>query len=696
MLVKRWGSLGKAAIVLLGAFVWTSLAATQAMGNEVRGLVFRDNRPLSLSWTEAQAGTTARLCNVGRADAPSVVASLAGFAFTQHSKPAKDGNVLESVVVPPTIAAGRCVQLSIKVKQGVGVDPGNYEGVLVATSAGAGIARLPVTIAGPVAVPKPAAIAGAVATVELRAIRNGPWGDTHLEDGGKLPLKPPRTGEQLAVGEDCQLPKHGKPPEQSCPFVGNLYNGTRAAHVYVNGRPEMSKGAVLLPLRVEGADKVGDYEGSLDLAQTGKAENAVSVKLTVTDAWWWAALAVALGAALLILLQLWSGRWRPEKKLHERCGGLRSDYSDGETSFHTNAPGFANVHRPTDEAIAKYSQDVNAAIRAYAESSLLFDPASEAYKKIDESIALAEKDADFLGKKDGLGRSLSALKDELDSLAAFLSELYPVAKTPQLARNAASVLKGGNLEVGEATTRAATGDAYATVLKQWRQMAERVLRYEAWARLLAALAATPGGAFSDEDKKLLARTFAKLVEVRMELLDATNASDIEHLGTSRDLDSAYQDLAELGSRHGLWAPPTDPKPTEIDVNWQALDFDERLLAGINLTGAGIYSVETWIQQAADLTVHAAQSVDIDKVSLWLADVGALIVAVAVGIATGLSIVYFGKTFGTVEDYITVILVGAASQVLAKGVLDRAAVLWAADTAPPVAQDPQRAAVAAGD
>lgn len=635
---RRWPSLVKAALFLIGGILGTSLGATQALGGEVRGLVFRDNRPLSLS----------------------------------------------------TIAAGHCVQISVKVRPGVAVDPGNYAGVLAATSAGAGIARLPVTIAGPEAIPKSAAIAGAVATAELRATRNGPWGDSHLDDGGKLPLKPPKAGEQLMVGQNCKAPKSGRPDETRCPFVGNLYNGTHAAHVYLNGRPEMTKGAVLVPLRVEGADKIGDYDGSLDLAQTGKADDSLSVELKVTDAWWCALIAVVLGAALPIVLQLWSGRWRPERKLHDRRRKFKDEYAAGETGFHAFAPGFDDIHRPPDAAITNYSRTVDTAIRAYAKSSLLFDKESAAYKKIDESIALAEEDADFLGREDGLAKSLRALRSELRALATFLLERYPVGRTPQLARKAAGVLKGSNLAVGEATKRASTADGFVNVLKQWREMAEQVLRYETWARYLARLVS------SDEDKKLLARAAAKLVEVRIELLDAASASDLERVGASRDLDAAYQGLIEIESRLGPVTLPADPRPAEIEIDWQALGFEESLLAAIDLPGAG-HSLETWIEEAVDLTVHGARSVAIHKVWLWIADLGALFIAIVVGVVTGLSIVYFGKTFGTLEDYLTVIVVGAASQVLAKGVLDQAAVLWAAETAPPVAQDPQGAAVTtAGD
>ena len=67
--------------------------------------------------------------------------------------------------------AGQCVPISIKPKAGVSVDAGTYRGVLVATSAGAGIASLEVTIVGPEAVPKPAAVAGALDTAGLRATR---------------------------------------------------------------------------------------------------------------------------------------------------------------------------------------------------------------------------------------------------------------------------------------------------------------------------------------------------------------------------------------------------------------------------------------------------------------------------------------------------------------------------------------------
>jgi hypothetical protein len=680
----RGGSLRTIVAFLLLAIAWAGAGARQATAGEVRGLVFADGRPLSLSWKEAQAGTTVRLCNVGRTDARSVKATLSGFAFEQGSQRVDDAAVVKRVMASSPISAGSCVQLRVQVKPKTKVDRKSYTGVLAATSAGAGIARLPVTIAGPEVSPKPAKVAGARETAELQGTRRLPWKAAHLEDGGMVPLEPPKAGEKLEVGEQCGDPKSGA--TTACPFVGNLYHGADVAHVYIGGKPESTKGAMLVPLRVDGADEVGDYEGSLDLAQTGKAEDAVKVKLTVTDAWWSALVAVALGAALPILLQLRSGRWRPERLLHDRRRELKDEYSAAEGRFRAKAPGFAGIHRPTDQSIEGYSAAVDRAIRAYAKSSLLFDNESDAYKKIDKSIALAEEDAKCLGSDDGLADSLKGLRDELKTLAAFLRRQYPVPETPALARMAAAVLKGGALAVGEATKRAAAADGYVEVLKQWHEMARQVLRYEAWARLLAPSVS------SEAEKRLLHRAAAKLYEVRFELLAASSAAELEHLGTSRDLDTVYQSLIELESSVGPVVLPAEPDLAEMQVEWQAVGV-EHVRGLLALGDATLHTVEGWIDQAADLTVRAARSVQITKKAwLWVADVAVLLFAIAVGIVTGLSLVYFGKTFGTFSDYLTVVFVGAASQVLAKGVLDQVAVLWA-DAVPAVAQDPQRAAVA---
>jgi hypothetical protein len=85
--------------------------------------------------------------------------------------------------------------------------------------------------------------------------------------------------------------------------------------------------------------------------------------------------------------------------------------------------------------------------------------------------------------------------------------------------------------------------------------------------------------------------------------------------------------------------------------------------------------ETVAENTADVELKPAQTVVLPpkKLSSLILDVLALVGAIAVSIIAGLSLFYFGKSFGTLEDYLTVIFAGTAAQVVSKAILEKLSV-----------------------
>ncbi len=87
---------------------------------------------------------------------------------------------------------------------------------------------------------------------------------------------------------------------------------------------------------------------------------------------------------------------------------------------------------------------------------------------------------------------------------------------------------------------------------------------------------------------------------------------------------------------------------------------------------------------------AAQPVEFGRTKRFIGDAMVVLLSLATGTVASLSAFYFGKTFGTVEDFLTVIFVGTASQAFLKPVTDTLAQLRGS-TEPVTKSDPEPAA-----
>jgi hypothetical protein len=179
-------------------------------------------------------------------------------------------------------------------------------------------------------------------------------------------------------------------------------------------------------------------------------------------------------------------------------------------------------------------------------------------------------DADVLEKPADpppLGPGACELREKLAAVARFVKDEYSVARKPKVALAAASLLRGAELKVGEATERATKAKELGILLDSWLKLGRRLGQYEVWWRYLArrAVEAPPGeSAVTGGDRNRLVAAAAKIREVRHELLEAKDPAELIRIGTARDVDTIYAQLTYLSSRYG-WPDDLSRNPASVSI-----------------------------------------------------------------------------------------------------------------------------------
>jgi len=639
------------------------------------GLVFRDQRPLSIESGKEKESRSAVVCNTSGAVASDLTWSLSGFQFRKGDTDVAQESVVSLGGGPPRLPAGACHSVTIDVIANPNIDPGPFDGVLVVTSAGAGAARLEVSVAGPASTV--VSTKGAAETITLTATKWKPWSETVSVDGDSaLALQAPAPGKSLDLA----------PPGA---FIGNLVNAGDVASVYVSGDPDKrSKGVWLLPIEVRGVASVGEYEGTLMPTATADEKQTVKANVKVTVGWPWALLTVILGAVLLVVLPtLYFRRWRVKETLHKQYESLAESYAKAGEELHWLFPKLRRLESPPETQIGDYTAAVDAAIRAYAESTWYFDANSDAYAKIVKSLDAADADVRCLEGQEGLGKALTELEETLERLAKGLKAHLPIDRQPAIALAASAMLAGGRLTVGEATTRARKAAEFGAGIDQWTELAQALRRYEVWHRVLDELTpSTSSVNFEADDFATLKTINSGIAVAKNELLEASGAEQVERLAIQKRLSDVYGQLSVLGAKYKRWVV-SEPAPAGAKGAWPELKLEidgesQEIPATVQGKIAEIQrqlpsevnDTDAWRKNADLLLTVGATPVELGTTKRFVGDALVLLLSVATGTVASLSAFYFGKTWGTAEDFLTVFFVGTAAQAFLKPVTDALAQL----------------------
>ncbi|HZL48791.1 MAG TPA: hypothetical protein VFC30_07240 [Solirubrobacteraceae bacterium] len=452
-------------------------------------------------------------------------------------------------------------------------------------------------------------------------------------------------------------------------MLGNLYQNSNLVRVSVDGpsRVNRGKGVQEVPIALHGFQhSVGTYEGTLTLPGSTQA---IKLKVTAKDAWWCAVIALLLGAVLALLTQLWNGRWQPRSVLVERATGLTSRYGPNPVRGHDRVE--------MDRAkLEKYIKGVTEAVERYAESVVLIDTTSDAYKAIDASLKLAEADAAVFAGPGGLKPVLDQLEAEVETTTQVLRRVQ-VTDVPEILKAASALLGGDKLGVGGASKRVKESEQLLPVLIAWRELADNFANHVVSLKVLASKANLEKQDLKDD----LTDLGVKMSGLRQQLFEAKDAADLGALRSTGRLWTALDSVALLGQKHK--AGPYDPRDFDKLKKDASGNLDMKAASGQGLKAIG-YSAEQGaaftfdevIDDPAGVVIEPAKPATLPerKRLRILGDRIALGVTIVVSIVAGLSTFYFTKSFGTFTDYLTVIVIGTAAQTLLKGVLNQTSIL----------------------
>lgn len=405
-------------------------------------------------------------------------------------------------------------------------------------------------------------------------------------------------------------------------------------------------GVLDLPVTIEGIKRVGTYSGHLTVANS-----TIPLKIRVTDGPIFPFLAIVFGVGVGFLIPTWVGRYRHREIFRARMKKVEADYNDASANFEqqygqTDYP-WRSYNLPP-EIVKGFLSEVKSELNAYARQNWLFNTSSEEYKKLSQRLDSAAADAQVLGavEGEGFGPSLERLRDiwQAGPLAddSHLSTLDSKARDLLTGR-----LQGFVLKVGDAQKLKAQAAMYAQALKRWRELNELLRRFEEWS--LAILNAVK----DSKDVSAARHTQARIRVLKRQLKQAPDLASLEALGSSDLWTRIYEQLAYLSQVAAVPEPSEERGTTER----QLPEFPETFVAGTQGRKPRASQVIGWLWEKIR--------------SRWvrLGDIGVACLSLLIAILAAMNQYYFGKTFGTLTDYVTVSLLGSGIQLTTRTLVD---------------------------
>jgi hypothetical protein len=601
------------------------------------GLRFSDIQPRTLTWAELGGGAASpsskaqlELCNLGRHRVGPIAVRPVGFGFT-GTNVTGDESFLSAKPDRRFLPRDSCTQVRLSARATPSQGTTNT-GAIVATARRGNLARFKLTVSAPPAAPTPAQPAPANATQQLSARRWAPFMDAHLGSHSDLIVLVP----------------DGAGPLPSKGLLGVLTAGDDTASVFADGDAVTTGDHVQrLPIRVDGASRGATYSGSVTLTgfehRSDDGAPTVDLSIVTQDVVFWPILAILLGLTLPFLAALELRRWLPIKLLRDDRESALDAYDAAAVTFRKQWPGdFPGYAPPSEEQRKQFREQVENDIDAAKDGVWLLDLDGDTWKASRKAVADAREDAArFAGNdSDDLGPSLGRLSAAL--IAAEGLHAGDEGGVPPFLAEGRALLQGGPLPVGGAGIAAAEADRVTAVAVQWAGLRRRAAFARAWLDHLP----------SDETEAQIIRE--RLDEVTWLVLQVKEAEDVSSHRLDERLDGIERRLLRLATRKGWWRPGDPETLIETGISYAIAPRE-----GDRRVSVERLSLPKLFQQLVPEQARAAVAQASHHALEW----AVLLIALALGVLAGLRQVYFGKPFGTLDDYIGLILLGAASAVV---------------------------------
>jgi hypothetical protein len=391
-------------------------------------------------------------------------------------------------------------------------------------------------------------------------------------------------------------------------------------------------------LKVDGFEGPGTYKGKLNLTPDA-AGGEVSVTVEAEHWWLWPAIALLVG----IILALWARRLkalRPGLVLLADQTKVDQAYEQARRAFQTAAKNKPWAGYDTKKAFEQESRDVRDAFEALVDES--FDEIDEDRKV--RLLARVDRLESHAVTLTALASALAALEESLGRVA----ELAPIdgvagaAVPPAFASTAHALLEGGEVNsLDELDTLSARVHETIEAADGWPLLHAEARR--AAGRISAAEARVSAGG---DEAAFVTQARRKLVGFWLLLSETPQPAQITQGPLVDGFREATLMAAEATALRAAQAAP--PKPLGRVARDQAA-ADARELLRL-----------PWFGGVSGLPAASRARLREIRRRLRVADRVQILFAGAVALYTGLVALYWGKTFGTPQDYVSALLWGSVT------------------------------------
>jgi len=592
---------------------------------------FADDTPLSAVWPEekivfaVQNNTTADL-----------LLDVRVAEFAHGAQIIEASALLQTTTLTITLpAAGSAwVSLPLAVKPAFSPQPGAYASVVAVASPTHGLViRKPLLLK----VRDPKAATGllkpAVAAYTVQAYRLCPFAPPWCVNNCALPLK--------------DLPALASLPTGALGYLTSTQGGALSVTL---AHYAPATGAQLAYDFSSGWGLAGAYTGKIDLAPNDEAQGDVMLTVNVTDAIWYPILLLIIGVFITAWTQNWLGVRRPLWQLVHR-----EAKASAVVACWQPVSGY-DIRADALRLLAEVKQEAQRLDRVWMD--LLFAPgeaedARQRHAQLEAKLTSVEDQLAFwpAAWEAKLNALQAALKDNMGpalAVAAPPPALPLPLEKPQSYTAAEALGSGQPLTLANFTKQVAAVDKAITLATQWGAWEQAL----AWAR--AQLDSLQG--LTPDEAKVAARARQQANSAWVDLWLAANLDDLRTRRTEAEITAAVDGVAQLLHRLPTAKAPGDSTPTTRDAH----------------PGDAPRAVLPFLP-VADLPAEPAARAQRAENALRLGDRAFLGIAVLVALATGLSQLYFGKNFGSLDDWLKALTWGAGSKLgvdLVKTAMDR--------------------------
>ena len=373
-----------------------------------------------------------------------------------------------------------------------------------------------------------------VTSLAIKGLRSLPW-PSHIIYNGGQPIAIPfqSTDQNLALYPQRMV-------------VGALSGPGPTGYVSIIDCPTGSPASVaLVCLAISDLAMPGVYSGSVDVTSNGDAKDAVAMTVAVTDAVIWPAFASLIGVMITAVILVLAQGVRPYLDISARARKLQSSIQGANAEAVPACRGYTLQDKLHFETFW-------AKLRTYRRR-LVWDTAGDEYKALVKLLDDAEADLNRLRydtgpRLDKLERQLADLRTYLDGNPLAMG----TAAIPRLASAVAQQLMGTAVPIGKLQDLFGTWDHTGSLLGQWRQLADTIVRLRTW---IAQLQPTVEAGGEEQEQRQLLFAEEVLDRAARDLYELDDAEGLDSLRADQDLRMTQRMLGRLGARYHIWPLP---------------------------------------------------------------------------------------------------------------------------------------------